>query len=119
MTLWDVIEHLLDPRDALQRIAGLLDPEGELWIQTPCTGLVSEAFGDHWRNFLYPQHVHLFSESGLAQLLEQEGFRVLARVRFGSGNTAGTVPDPAKRAADRVAKASGHGDTIALRARRG
>ena len=118
VTLWDVIEHLLDPREALQRVAGLLRAGGELWIQTPCTGLVSDAFGDGWRNYLYPQHIHLFSEPGLERLLEQEGFGVLASVRFGSGNTAGTIPEAAKRAADRVAKASGHGDTIALRARR-
>ncbi|MGH0033721.1 MAG: class I SAM-dependent methyltransferase [Myxococcota bacterium] len=117
IALWDVIEHLPDPVHALERIAGLLAPGGELWLQTPCTGLVSGLFGARWRNYIHPQHLHLFSERGLAHWLGRHGFRILRRVRFGSGNTAGTIPMPLKRAADRFAKSRGVGDTIALRAR--
>lgn len=117
IALWDVLEHLPDPQDALRRIAALLDPGGELLLQTPCIGLISAAFGAQWRNYIYPQHVHLFSERGLRAWLREHGFRTLRRVRFGSGNTAGTIPAPAKRLADRMAKWSGAGDTVALRAR--
>ena len=35
-------------------------------------------------------------------------------MRFGSGNTAGTVPQANKRAMDRIAKQYGFGDTIAV-----
>ncbi len=117
IALWDVLEHLSHPIGALGRIAARLVPGGELWIQTPCTGLVSGVFGARWRNYIYPQHLYLFSERGLERWLERRGFRVLRRVRFGSGNTAGTVPGPVKRTADRLAKAWGQGDTVALRAR--
>ncbi|MAO84807.1 MAG: hypothetical protein CMH50_13155 [Myxococcales bacterium] len=112
--LWDVIEHLLDPRIMLRNIWEKLNPGGVLFIQTPCTGAISDAWGSEWRNCTYPQHLHLFSESGLRTLLAEEGFEMKQHVRFGSGNTAGTIPPKPKRVFDTVAKRLGIGDTIAL-----
>lgn len=134
ITMWDVLEHMADPKAALKHAFKILLPGGELIIQTPCIGIISHAMGRYWRNYIYPQHLHLFSKRGLFGWLGKVGFETswwlameelpgVARehewfTRFGSGNTSGTVPDHVKRAADAVAKKSGMGDTIAVRVRK-
>ncbi|HEY4705872.1 MAG TPA: class I SAM-dependent methyltransferase [Thermodesulfobacteriota bacterium] len=115
---WDVIEHMTDPREAIGKAGGLLKDGGELVIQTPCTGMVSELFGESWLYYMPVEHIHLFSQESLFRLLSEEGFSVVNWVRFGSCNPAGSIPAVNKRAMDTIAKRLGIGDTIALRARR-
>lgn len=118
ITLWDVIEHVGDPRKALAKARALLVPGGEIIIQTPCTGIVSELFAENWLYYLPVQHLHLFSQDGLFKLLSDEGFSIVSWVRFGSCNPAGSIPAVNKKAIDTIAKRLGIGDTIALRARK-
>lgn len=118
LTYWDVIEHVPDPRAVLEKTRELLAPGGEVVIQTPCTGMVSELFGDNWLYYLPVQHLHLFSQDSLFKLLSETGFSVVSWVRFGSCNPKGSIPDVNKRAMDTIAKRMGIGDTIVVRARR-
>jgi 2-polyprenyl-3-methyl-5-hydroxy-6-metoxy-1,4-benzoquinol methylase len=78
VTCWDVLEHLVDPRAALQRVAELLRPDGWLFLSTPDRGsLVARALGRRW-HYLDPiQHVSVFSRASLRILLEQIGFEVV------------------------------------------
>ncbi|MCC6502382.1 MAG: class I SAM-dependent methyltransferase [Deltaproteobacteria bacterium] len=118
LTYWDVIEHVSDPRKVLEKTRTLLSPGGEVILQTPCTGIVSELFGDKWLYYLPVQHLHLFSQDSLFKLLSETGFSVVSWVRFGSCNPKGSIPDVNKRAMDTIAKRMGIGDTIVVRARR-
>jgi len=118
LTYWDVIEHVSDPRKVLDKTRELLAPGGEVILQTPCTGIVSELFADNWLYYLPVQHLHLFSQEALFRLLSETGFAVVSWVRFGSCNPKGTIPDVNKRAMDTIAKKMGIGDTIVVRARR-
>ena len=118
LTYWDVIEHVSNPRQVLEKTRDLLAPGGEVVIQTPCTGMVSELFGDKWLYYLPVQHLHLFSQESLFKLLSDTGFSVVSWVRFGSCNPKGSIPDVNKRAMDAIAKRMGIGDTIVVRARR-
>lgn len=118
LTYWDVIEHVSDPRKVLQKTRDLLAQGGEVILQTPCTGVISELFGDKWLYYLPVQHLHLFSQEALFKLLSETGFAVVSWVRFGSCNPKGTIPDVNKRAMDTIAKKMGIGDTIVVRARR-
>ncbi|MBW7956374.1 MAG: class I SAM-dependent methyltransferase [Deltaproteobacteria bacterium] len=118
LTFWDVIEHVPDPRRMLEKTCSLLTVNGEVVIQTPCTGMISELFGDRWLYYLPVQHLHLFSQESLFRLLSETGFAVVSWVRFGSCNPKGSIPDLNKRAIDTIAKRLGIGDTIALRARK-
>ena len=118
LTYWDVIEHVSNPRQVLEKTRELLAPGGEVVIQTPCTGMVSELFGDKWLYYLPVQHLHLFSQESLFKLLSDTGFSVVSWVRFGSCNPKGSIPDVNKRAMDAIAKRMGIGDTIVVRARR-
>lgn len=118
LTYWDVIEHVSNPRQVLEKTRALLAPGGEVVLQTPCTGMVSELFGDKWLYYLPVQHLHLFSQESLFKLLSDTGFSVVSWVRFGSCNPKGSIPDVNKRAMDTIAKRMGIGDTIVVRARR-
>ena len=80
VTMWDVLEHLGDPRDALTRVRTLLRPEGLVGISFPNVGgLRSRLMGVRWRYFQREiGHISHFSPSTLRAILEQAGFEVVA-----------------------------------------
>ena len=112
--LWDLIEHVTDPRDFLKQVRRLSHVGTQLLIQTPRYGRVAELFGESWRYLMPVEHVVLYSLEALTRLLSEFGFQRRSWVSFGSGNTAGTVPPAVKSAFDGLAKETGHGDTLAL-----
>jgi 2-polyprenyl-3-methyl-5-hydroxy-6-metoxy-1,4-benzoquinol methylase len=114
VSLWDVIEHALDPDAMLSRVSATVKSGGNLFLQTPCTGIISDTFGSNWREYTYPNHLYLFSQDALFRILTRHGFMIRSWVRFGSGNTGGTLPDDKKRVIDTIAKRMGIGDVIAL-----
>jgi 2-polyprenyl-3-methyl-5-hydroxy-6-metoxy-1,4-benzoquinol methylase len=84
VTMFDVIEHLPDPRGALERCRRYLEPGGHLFITTPDTGaLVARLLGTHWYYIDIVEHISLFSAANLTQLLGECGFRVVERRTFG------------------------------------
>jgi 2-polyprenyl-3-methyl-5-hydroxy-6-metoxy-1,4-benzoquinol methylase len=113
VSMWHVIDHLLQPRAFVEQAHRLLEPGGSRIIETPVVGPVSEAFGADWRFYMPVEHVNLFSPQGLVDLCRQAGFELKASVRFGSGNDSGTAQPRNKRAMDTLAKKLGFGDTMA------
>ena len=80
VTLWDVIEHLHDPRGSLVRIAELLAPGGVLIVSVPVMdSLDHRLFGRYWAGYEIPRHLHFFSTRTLTSLFHATGFRVVAR----------------------------------------
>ena len=116
ITLWDVIEHLRAPLESLKEIKRLLAGDGALIIQTPCRGVLSEAYGSAWIQYQPPYHLHIFDFDSLTHLLKRAGFRTVAWVRFGAGITDGA--NAVKPVFDHVVKDMGIGDTIVLWARK-
>lgn len=76
-------------------------------------GSISEGFGADWRFFMPVEHINLFSQEALFRLCADSGFGLHSWIRFGSGNTAGSVPAANKCAMDIIAKKHGFGDTLA------
>ena len=77
VTLWDVLEHLPDPRQSLLRIATWLRPGGCLVVRTPdASSLYARAWGSYWAGLDAPRHVVVFDRASLARLLEDTGFRI-------------------------------------------
>ena len=113
ISMWHLIEHLRDPGLYIEHAYRLLNPGGWLLIETPVVGAISEGFGAEWRFFMPVEHINLFSQEALFRLCADSGFSLSSWIRFGSGNTAGSVPTPNKRAMDIVAKKYGFGDTLA------
>ena len=78
--MFDVIEHLLDPRRALEAVRDVLRPGGLLVVTTPNIHALSRlGLGRQWAVLSPAEHLSYFSEATLRPLLERTGFR---RVRF-------------------------------------
>ncbi len=77
ITMGDVIEHLVDPGEALSRIRHWLIPEGILWLSLPDAGSrLARVLGRRWWSVI-PTHVQYFTRSSIATLLVRSGFEVL------------------------------------------
>jgi SAM-dependent methyltransferase len=84
ITMFDVIEHLPDPRAALVRCHGYLAPRGRLFITTPDIGsLMARLLGRQWYYIDFVEHVSLFSKATLTRLLADTGFAVVATRTIG------------------------------------
>jgi ubiquinone/menaquinone biosynthesis C-methylase UbiE len=78
VTLWATIEHLPKPDETLRDIAEVLKPGGYLFLDT--------GRGYDWLDRLLPgtvqwydppQHLYVFSDSGLKRLLQAAGFEIV------------------------------------------
>ena len=75
VTMWEVIEHLHDPRSTLLEIHRVLKPGGMLVISTPNLSSWGAAFfGRYWMGLDVPRHLYVFSPRTLRQLLRRTGF---------------------------------------------
>jgi SAM-dependent methyltransferase len=111
VTLWDVLEHLADPRRDLGHARQLLRPGGRLVLSTLDAGsLVARALGSRWP-WLMDMHLFYFDRRNLTRLLEGQGFRVLARRDYVHTVSAGYLlrkleaSFPAARPLSRLARA--------------
>jgi SAM-dependent methyltransferase len=77
VTLWHVLEHLEDPRFALERIRGWLAPRGAVLVGVPnLDSLQARLGGPRWYHLDVPRHRTHFTARGLHRLLAAEGFLV-------------------------------------------
>ncbi len=89
VTLIEVIEHLEDPRAAVQELARIMRPGGLAVIQTAnFAGRQAVTQGSAYHYYL-PGHLHYFSRANLTRLLGEEGF---SRVVFFPGVEFGLLP---------------------------
>ena len=80
VTLWDVLEHVPDPRGFLAECRARLHPEGRLFLNVPDLGSFQARFlGARWP-LLLPEHLNYFTRSSLRLCAERAG---LTLVRFG------------------------------------
>jgi len=74
--LGDVIEHLPDPGQGLERVRALLDARGVAYLALPDAGSrVARTLGARWWSVL-PTHVQYFTRASLTELLRRHGFVV-------------------------------------------
>lgn len=77
VTMWDVIEHVLDPQRTLAAAWRVLEPGGLLVVHTmDIDSAFSRLMGSRWPWYM-EMHLFYFSRRTLAALLEKNGFRVL------------------------------------------
>jgi 2-polyprenyl-6-hydroxyphenyl methylase/3-demethylubiquinone-9 3-methyltransferase len=97
VTLWDVIEHVNYPFEALQSAANVLKPGGLLLIDTPCRDSFYHQFGEltyqltrgrfpTFLNAMYSSHLfghkQIFSTSEMKRLFESVGLDVIDLHKF-------------------------------------
>ena len=78
VTMWEYLEHVLQPLDDLVRAARLLHPGGVLALSTPNAASLRNRW-DSGRspNFGCPAHLNFFTPDTLGRALRQAGFRVV------------------------------------------
>ena len=79
VTMWDVIEHVPDPRRALQAATRALRPGGGFALTTgDVESLAARVSGERWHLYNLPEHFYFHSERSLRSLAEQSGLRPIA-----------------------------------------
>lgn len=78
ITMWDVIEHVENPPQELAQAHRLLKPGGLLAVHTMnVESPFARLMGRRWP-WLMDMHIHYFSERTLRQMLQKEGFEIVA-----------------------------------------
>lgn len=74
VTLVEVIEHLADPIEAIRQAVQWLRPDGLLFLTTPNANSLNRLLlGQHWSVFCPPEHLTIWTRSGLTQVLRALG----------------------------------------------
>lgn len=77
LSMWHLLEHLHDPRAALQKARGLLAPSGVLVLGTQnFESLSRHVMQERWTLNDVPRHLYHFTERTLRRHLQAEGFEV-------------------------------------------
>lgn len=77
VTMFDLIEHLINPRLVLKKVFKIMKKNGLLVINTGnVESLLARILGRKWHFFAPPQHLFCFSINTLRTLLDQAGFRI-------------------------------------------
>lgn len=86
VTMVEVIEHLVEPKEVLEKIFHSLVERGIVLIQTAnFRGLQAKLWGKHY-HYILPWHQFYFSDKSLENLLKSIGFRevkIIYGVEFG------------------------------------
>lgn len=87
VVMTQLIEHLIDPLQTMQRLHDRLSAGGKVLIETPNLGGLDHAIfrKRFWGGYHIPRHLHLFTPTSLKALLERSGYRVV---------DAGFLPSP-------------------------
>lgn len=85
ITMWDVVEHVSDPRSLLARARTLLKPDGLLVLETQnIDSAFARLLGPRWHHYKHAEHIYHFTPGTVRRLLADSGFEVTRLTsRFG------------------------------------
>ncbi len=79
----EVVEHLVNPLNILDKVYQVLGPGGIAYLSTPNSdGLNAKLSREKWREAVRPFHLVLFNYSSMKQLVEATGFPIMEHIRF-------------------------------------
>ncbi len=77
VTLFDIIEHVLDPSTTIKEISRIIKPDGLLVITTPdISSWHAKIMGKRWGLITPLEHLFYFSPKSIRILLEKYGFKI-------------------------------------------
>ncbi|MEI6777236.1 MAG: methyltransferase domain-containing protein [Chloroflexales bacterium] len=89
ITMWNVFEHVYNPRAVIAEAARLLRPGGVMVITHPnLESLDRRLFGNTWIGYELPRHIYLYPSDMLRDLLGEYGLREIERSCFYSSHAA-------------------------------
>ncbi|MEO8150204.1 MAG: methyltransferase domain-containing protein [Bacteroidia bacterium] len=72
----EVMEHINNPNEELQRFSMICRKGGAVYITTPNFDALSRYyFKNHWNIFAYPEHLCYYTKKTLSKLFKQNGFK--------------------------------------------
>jgi hypothetical protein len=90
ITLIHAFEHIADPIGALERIRGMLNPDGLLLLVVPNFGGVwSRLLRERWHMLKLEDHLFHYTPQGLSNVIECCGFQIQALNTY-----SGYAPSP-------------------------
>jgi 2-polyprenyl-3-methyl-5-hydroxy-6-metoxy-1,4-benzoquinol methylase len=77
ITLWHVLEHVMDLRKKLSELKGLLKNDGLLFLAVPnCQSPDALFYQEYWAGYDVPRHLWHFTKATMNALLTSEGLTV-------------------------------------------
>jgi len=78
VTLWEVLEHTMDPINVLKTVRDVISSKGIIVISVPnFASLESHLFGKYWNGLDVPRHLYHFTTPTLAKMLEKVGLKTI------------------------------------------
>jgi 2-polyprenyl-3-methyl-5-hydroxy-6-metoxy-1,4-benzoquinol methylase len=86
VTIFDTLEHLIDPKKLITMVSDLLPSGGILWISTPsCNSPGARYFKKNWALVTPAVHLHYFNIKSLNMVLENCGLKA-EHIRVGKAS---------------------------------
>jgi 2-polyprenyl-3-methyl-5-hydroxy-6-metoxy-1,4-benzoquinol methylase len=80
ITLWDVVEHVPDPKALLRRAVSLLRDDGRLVVETQnVASPFARLLGRRWQHYKHMEHLYHFRPETLEELFKQSGLEMVDR----------------------------------------
>src|SRR5436305_1644830 len=77
VTMWDVLEHVPQPRQDLALVRRALRSSGTLVLSLPnIDSFSARMFGPYWAGWEVPRHMSFFNPKQIERLLSESGFSV-------------------------------------------
>lgn len=77
ITMWHVLEHVIDPEHYIAKIRDVLTTDGRLIIEVPnLASWTRKMTAKYWLGLDLKYHITFFSPESLSAMLERHGFRV-------------------------------------------
>ena len=83
VTLWHVLEHVVDPKDFLSQVSSLLKSGGLLAVEVPNIGsIAAKLSGINWELMAPDEHFFYFNQFTLEKLLTDSGFKIIKKQSY-------------------------------------
>jgi ubiquinone/menaquinone biosynthesis C-methylase UbiE len=77
ITMWDVVEHVVDPAALLRRARELISPRGAFVLETQnIDSVFARLLGRRWHHYKHAEHIYHFTPRTISALLRSCGFQV-------------------------------------------